>query len=151
MKNAVNWIVDVSSGSMTAGPSENSYEGESATLSNGAKTVSCSSCSGSSSAGYLGGSSQGTVYFANVQSSATTRTTIRVKYINGDSSERFADISCNGGSAQRVAFVPSDDTKTPWSSVLNCNLNSGTNTVKITGLGDGSWAPDVDRLMVPQT
>lgn len=51
MKNAVNWIVDANSGSMTAGPSENVYEGESATLAGGAKTVSCSGCSGSNAAG----------------------------------------------------------------------------------------------------
>lgn len=51
MKNAVNWIVDANSGSMTSGPSENTYEGESATLSGGAKAVSCSGCSGSKAAG----------------------------------------------------------------------------------------------------
>lgn len=51
MKNAVNWIVDANSGSMTSGPSENTYEGESATMSGGAKTVSCSGCSGSNAAG----------------------------------------------------------------------------------------------------
>lgn len=147
MKNAVNWVVDVNSGSMTSGPSENNYEGESATLSGGAKTISCSGCSGSTAAGYIGGSTGGAVTFSNVQSSATTRTSIRIKYLNGDSSQRFADVSVNGGAAQRIAFVPASGD--PNSSVLNADLKAGTNTVKISM--SGSWGPDIDRLMVPQS
>ncbi|KAF9730425.1 galactan 1,3-beta-galactosidase [Paraphaeosphaeria minitans] len=80
MSNAVNWTVDASSGSITSGPSESTYEGESATLAGGAKKVSCAGCSGSNAAGYIGGSDNGAVTFSNVQSSATTRTSIRVKY-----------------------------------------------------------------------
>ncbi|KAF2013618.1 carbohydrate-binding module family 35 protein [Aaosphaeria arxii CBS 175.79] len=93
MKNAVNWVPDVNSGSLSAGPSENSYEGESAQLSGGAKTVSCSGCSGKNSAGYVGGSDNGAVYFGSVSSSASTRTTIRIKHLNGDKSQRFADFT----------------------------------------------------------
>ncbi|KAF2440958.1 carbohydrate-binding module family 35 protein [Karstenula rhodostoma CBS 690.94] len=148
MKNAVNWIVDASSGSMTAGPDENTYEGESATLAGGAKKVSCSGCSGSNAVGYIGGSDNGAVTFSNVQSSATTRTSIRVKYLNGDSSQRFAEASVNGGATQRIAFVPASGD--PNSSVLNVDLKSGTNTIKISTTG-GAWGPDVDRLMVPQS
>ncbi|KAL5397776.1 hypothetical protein PMIN02_002063 [Paraphaeosphaeria minitans] len=51
MSNAVNWTVDASSGSITSGPSESTYEGESATLAGGAKKVSCAGCSGSNAAG----------------------------------------------------------------------------------------------------
>ncbi|KAJ4301231.1 hypothetical protein N0V90_003322 [Kalmusia sp. IMI 367209] len=147
MKNAVNWIVDVNSGSMTSGPSEIAYEGESATLSGGAKTVSCSGCSGSNAAGYIGGSDAGAVTFSNVQSSATTRTSIRIKYLNGDSSQRFADVSVNGGAAQRLAFVPASGD--PNSSVLNADLKAGTNTIRISM--SGTYGPDIDRLMVPQS
>lgn len=149
MKNAVNWVPDVSSGSMTSGPSENSYEGESATLSGGAKTVSCSGCSGKNAAGYIGGSETGTAMFASVSSSATTRTTIRVKYLNGDKSQRFADVSVNGGASQRIAFLPSGGSD-PDSSSLHADLKSGMNTIKISMSG-GSWGPDVDRLMVPSS
>lgn len=146
MKNAVNWVPNVSSGSMNSGPSENSYEGESAQLSSGAKKVSCSGCSGKNSAGYIGGSDNGVVTFSNVQSSATTRTTIRIKHLNGDKSQRFADVTVNGGPAQRVAFLPhgGDD---PASSSLHADLRSGSNEIRIVGAG--GWGPDVDRLMVP--
>jgi hypothetical protein len=147
MKNSVNWVPNVSSGSASSGPSENSYEGEAATLSGGAKSVSCSGCSGKDAAGYIGGSSTGSAYFASVSSSATTRTSMRIKYMNGDKSQRFADITVNGGSAQRVAFLPNGGSD-PGSSVLNADLKSGVNTINIT-LAGGGWGPDVDRLMVP--
>ena len=146
MQNYVNWRPDT----FTGGPTENQYEGESASLSSGAKTVSCSGCSGSSAAGYIGGSSHGAIQFSRVQSSATTKTTVRIKYENGDSSQRFADVSVNGGASQRLAFIPTADGNTPGSSSLNANLNSGTNTIKISR-SDGGNGPDVDRLMVPVT
>ena len=144
MSNYVNWLPST----FAAGPSENQYEGESATLSSGAKTVSCSGCSGGNAAGYIGGTSHGAVQFNSVQSSASTKTSIRIKYENGDSSQRFADVSVNGGTSQRVAFLSS--LSTPGSSVLNVNLNSGTNTIRISR-SDGGYGPDVDRLMVPTT
>ncbi|KAI8936095.1 hypothetical protein NX059_007594 [Plenodomus lindquistii] len=147
MKNSVNWVLDPSTGSMNAGPTENTYEGETATLSGGAKSVSCSGCSGGSAAGYLGSSAGGTALFSNVQSSATTRTTIRIKHMNGDSSQRFANVSVNGNS-QRVAFLPNGGSE-PGSSVVHVDLNEGANEVEISGTG--GWGPDVDRLMVPQS
>jgi hypothetical protein len=148
MQNRVNWrFTDLNTGAWSSGPSENWYEGESATLSGGARSVSCSGCSGSA-AGYIGGSSGGAVQFSNVRSDATTKTTIRVNYKNGDSSERFVDVSVNGGAAQRVAFVQTGSSA--GSSTLHANLNSGTNTIRISGV-NGGWGPDIDRLMVPAT
>ena len=143
MQNYVNWVPST----FGAGPTENEYEAEDATLSNGAKEVSCSGCSGGEAAGYVGGSADGTVKFSTVQSSATTKTSIRIKYENGDTTQRFADVTVNGAT-QRVAFIPSADGNTPGSSVLNANLNSGTNTITVAGYGSG-YGPDVDRLMVP--
>lgn len=147
MKNAVNWVLDAKSGSMTAGPSENQYEGESATLSNNAVVISCSSCSGGKAAGYIGGSSSGTALLSNVQSSATTRTTLRFKHLNGDNGQRVADVSVNG-KTQRIAFLPHGGGD-PASSVVHADLKQGSNEVKITM--QPSWGPDVDRIMVPQT
>lgn len=77
--NYVNFVINPSTGAATGGPSENSYEGENAALSNGAKVVSCTGCSGSKAAGYIGGSSNGIVKFNSVSSSASTKTTIRIK------------------------------------------------------------------------
>ncbi|KAF1836775.1 Arabinanase/levansucrase/invertase [Decorospora gaudefroyi] len=148
MKNAVNWVLDPVTGSMTSGPTENQYEGEAATMSNGARTVSCSSCSGGNSAGYLGGSSAGAVTFVNVQSEATTRTTIRIKHLNGDRSQRYATVIVNGKS-QNLAFLPHGGGN-PGSSVVHVDLNQGGNVVEIVN-SNGGWGPDIDRIMVPQT
>ncbi|KAF2131272.1 carbohydrate-binding module family 35 protein [Dothidotthia symphoricarpi CBS 119687] len=147
MKNAVNWVVDPASGSMTGGPSETQYEGESATLSNGARSISCSTCSNSNAAGYIGGASQGMVVFSNVNSAATTRTTIRIKHLNGDSAQRYADVSVNG-KTQRLAFLPHGGGD-PASSSLHADLKQGANEIKVAIAG--TWGPDVDRLMVPQS
>lgn len=145
MKDAVNWIVDPKTGAATAGPKENAYEGESAALSNGAKSVSCSGCSGSKAAGFVGGSSGGTIDFANAQSSATTRTTIRIKHFNGDNGQRFADVGVNGKS-QKVAFLPSGSGSA--SSVVHVDVKNGGNDVKISGI-DGNYGPDIDRIFLP--
>ncbi|KAH7077412.1 galactan 1,3-beta-galactosidase [Paraphoma chrysanthemicola] len=147
MKNAVNWIVDAQSGSMTPGPTENQYEGESAALSSGARTIACSGCSGSNAAGYIGGSTNGAATFSNVQSSATTRTTLRIKHLNGDSKQRVADVSVNG-KTQRVAFLPNGGSE-PGSSVVHVDLKQGANEVRV--VTQGTWGPDVDRIMVPQS
>lgn len=150
MANYVNWIPNVAGGgAWTAGPTENDPEGEAAALSGGAQVVSCSACSGGQAAGYIGGSSGGKVTFSGVPSSATTTTTIRVKYENGDSTQRFAKVTC-GGVEHSVAFLPTASGQgAPGSSVVNCALTSGSaNTVVITQTG-GTYGPDVDRIMVP--
>lgn len=147
MKNNVNWVLNPSTGSMTAGPEEKQVEGESGTLSNGAKVQSCSACSGGKSVGYIGGSTAGAVVMANVQSGASTRTTLRIKHLNGDNGQRVADISVNG-KTQRVAFLPHGGGD-PASSVVHADLKQGSNEVKISI--SGTWGPDVDRIMVPQS
>jgi hypothetical protein len=150
MKNLVNWVPNVSAGTWSAGPSETDPEGESAALSNGARVVGCSGCSGGKAAGYIGGSSRGAVTFSGISSQSAGKTTVRIKYENGDSSQRFASVTVNG-QAQTIAFLPTADGNTPGTSVLNAQLNSGSgNTISITTT-DGSWGPDVDRLMVPDS
>jgi hypothetical protein len=149
MSNYVNWVPNVSAGTWAAGPSESQPEAEAAMLGGSAVTVSCSGCSGTEAVGYIGGSSAGTVTFSGLTGSASTKTTIRIKYENGDSSQRFAKITVNGA-AQTIAFLPTDDGQTPGSSTVHAQLTSGSsNTVVIAGLGDGTYGPDVDRIMVP--
>jgi hypothetical protein len=148
MKNAVNWSLDTNTGATTSGPAEKSYEGEVSTFSGGAKAISCSGCSGGKAAGYVGGSSSGAVTLANVQSSDSTRTTIRIKHLNGDKSQRYADVSVNG-KAQKVAFLPHGGGD-PGSSVVHVDLKQGSNEVKVGAIG-GAWGPDVDQVIVPQS
>jgi hypothetical protein len=148
MSDRVNWVPNVSAGSWSVAPTESDYEGEDATLSDGAVSVSCSGCSGSAAAGYIGGSSGGTASFSGVESDATTRTTIRIKHANGDTAQRYATVTVNGES-QEIAFLPTGGGQVTGSSVVHCSLRSGSaNTVVITTEG-GSYGPDIDRIFVP--
>lgn len=146
MTNPVNWVPNVASSTWALGPSETHYEGEDAVLTNGATSVSCSGCSGAAAAGYVGGPDGGTVSFSSVSSDASTRTTIRVKHTNGDSSQRHATVSVNGV-GQDVAFLPTGG-QTPGSSSVHCDLVAGENTV-IVAMSDGSYGPDLDGIYVP--
>lgn len=149
MANRVNWVPDVASQTWSAGPSETQHEGEDAALSNGATSVDCSGCSGSAAAGYLGGPDGGTAEWTGVSSEATTRSTIRFKHTNGDSSQRRATVTVNGVS-QQVAFLPTEG-GTPDSSSVHCDLVAGSdNTVVVSVADDGSsWAADIDRIFIP--
>lgn len=104
-------------------------------MSGGAKTVSCSSCSGSSAAGYIGGSAGGTLKFPNVSSTVDTNTTIRINYMNGDKTQRYANVLVNGV-ANVVAFVP---TTTPMASTLTVPLKKGTANVIEFQAYNGGW------------
>ena len=146
MKNYVSWVPNVG-GAWSGPPEEGSYEGEKGTYAAAAKDVSCSGCSGSKAAGYIGGSDQGKLTISGVKSNKDVLTTIRVKFMNGDSKPRYADVTVNGGQKTRLAFLPNG--ADPASSVLNVKLNSGSsNTITVEGV-NGGWGPDVDRLMVP--
>jgi hypothetical protein len=148
LQDRVNWTPNAAAGTWSPGPTETSYEGEAAQLSSGAITLTCSGCSGGQSAGYVGGPSGGSLQFSGISSQATTRTTIRLKHVNGDTSQRYAKVTCNGV-AQELAFLPTGDGNTPGSSSLNCDLVAGTgNTISIS-TEDGSWGPDIDKMFVP--
>lgn len=137
-QNQVNWILPLQ-GTWTPGPAETTPEAESSTsvLSNGARVISCSGCSGNQSVGWIGGPSDGTLQIVGVQSDASTTSTIRVKYENGDSSQRYATVNVNGIS-QVLAFLPSGDGNTPASSTLHVQLQSGSsNTVTFSAYQQG--------------
>lgn len=145
-----NWVINAVAGTWSAPPADNSYEAESSTntRTSGTQILSCTDCSGTSAVGYIGGSAGDTLTFNGISSSATTRTTIRMRYTNGDTTQRFADITVNGVT-QRIAFVPTGSGQITGVASMTFNLNSGTgNTLKVAGV-DGGYAPDVDRIVVP--
>ncbi|SPO01411.1 related to glycosyl hydrolase family 43 protein [Cephalotrichum gorgonifer] len=148
LKNRVNWVPDAKSRTWAPGPSESRYEGEAATLSGGAVKASCSGCSGSSVIGYLGGPDAGRLEWTGVRSDATTRTTLRIRHLNGDSKERRATVSVNG-IEQQVAFLPSENMNTPASASVHCDLKAGSANTIVISTSDGSWAPDIDQVFVP--
>lgn len=150
LHNEVNWILDIAGGTWTTGPTETSFEAEASTniLSNGAIIASCSICSGGEDVGYVGGPPNGTLTFPDISSSVTTTTTIRIHYLNGDSTQRFAEVVVNGVS-NVVAFLPTSGVV--GGSTLTVPLNAGNaNVIEFEAYNEG-WGPDVDRLMVPHS
>ncbi|KAK2043242.1 galactan 1,3-beta-galactosidase [Colletotrichum somersetense] len=144
----VNWVPNVGAGTWAVAPTETSYEGEAAALSGGARVVSCTGCSGTAAAGYIGGSAGGRVQFSNVSVQAPGMTTVRVKHLNGDTSQRWGTVTCNGVS-QTVGFLPTADGNTPGSSSVFCNLSAGSGNTISFASADSSWVADVDRIFVP--
>lgn len=148
MKNFVSWVPGRATfSSWSNPPEETSYEGEKAAYGGKARSVDCSTCSGKVTAGYIGGPDKGSVTFSNIRSDSDGPTTIRIKFLNGDSSPRYANVRVNGDAGRKVAFLPAKGD--PASSTLHADLRKGSsNTIVIEGYGNG-WGPDVDRLMVP--
>ncbi|KAK4202077.1 glycosyl hydrolase [Triangularia verruculosa] len=148
MKNFVSWVPGPPGFSAWQNPpTETSYEGENAVYGGKARNVDCSTCSGKVTAGYIGGPDRGSVTFNNIRSDIDGMTTIRIKFLNGDSSPRYANVRVNGDGGRKIAFLPAKGD--PASSTLHVNLRRGSsNTIVIEGFGNG-WGPDVDRLMVP--
>lgn len=147
MKNYVSWVPTTNFAAWTTPPTETSYEGESATYGGKARNVDCSTCSNKLAAGYIGGADKGSVTFSGIKSDVDGMTTVRIKFLNGDSAVRYANVRVNGDGGRRVAFLPAKGD--PASSSLNVALKKGSaNTVVIEGVGT-TWGPDIDRLMVP--
>ncbi|KAK7423963.1 hypothetical protein QQX98_000835 [Neonectria punicea] len=142
------WAPNVAEGTWSERTSETTLEGEDAGLDNGAIVITCSECSEGEAAGYIGGDTDGTVTFDNVQSSSSGRDTVTIKYRNGDTASRHARVTVNG-KVQTVAFLSTRHHSTEaGSSSLHCDLEEGTNTI-VFSASEGGWGPDVDQLLVP--
>ncbi|KAF5650690.1 glycosyl hydrolase family 43 [Fusarium sp. NRRL 25303] len=121
-------------------------EGETATMANDARVISCSECSGGKAVGYIGGDKKGTLTFKNIKSSGGTAT-INVKYRNGDTGSRYATVNVNGES-QKLAFLSTSHLSQTGLSRGFFDLKEGSdNTITISN--DDGWGPDVDALMPP--
>ncbi|KAK4228082.1 glycosyl hydrolase [Podospora fimiseda] len=147
MKNFVSWVPTANFASWQNPPAENSYEGERATYEGKARNIDCSTCSNKVAAGYIGGPDNGKVTFSGIRSDIDGLTTIRIKFLNGDSKPRYANVSVNGDAGRKVAFLPAKGD--PASSTLHARLRRGTDNVVVIEGWNGGWGPDIDRLMVP--
>jgi hypothetical protein len=148
LRNRSSWVPNVAQGSWSAPPTERIYEGEAGTLRNGARSVSCSGCSGTAAAGYIGADSgTGGEVELRIQSDAATRTTLRVRNTNGNTGERYGNVVVNGVS-QKVAFLPTNNGQAPGSTAVHVNLRAGENTVVISGSGT-AYGADIDQVIAP--
>ncbi|MFI6265278.1 alpha-galactosidase D [Micromonospora sp. NPDC051006] len=124
-----------------------SYEAESAanTLSGNASVAGCDACSGGQKVGnlYLGGK----VQFNDVTVKKDGIYTVTVAYVSGDA--RSATVSSNSGNGTSVKFPSTGDWGTAETIGVQLALKAGANTITVDS---GTWyAPDIDKIAVPQT
>ena len=143
-------VIKLTQGSMQTGtPYSNyrSYEAEQATLGGGAKITSGSDakyCSNAGYVGYVGGSGNGSVTFANVEAPADGEYTLRIYYVSGE--PRSLKVDVNGGFAVKIdnCYANKGDWKGIRAVSVNVQLKAGKNTVRL--YNDQGNAPSVDRI-----
>lgn len=128
--NRNSWIINPSAGTWSPASAETVTEAEAKTntLTGAATVVSCSGCSGYQAVGWLGGSGNGALKFPGIASTASTTTTIRIQQENGDTEQRYGNVTVNGVS-NIIAFLPSRNGNTPGTSVLTVPLKKGSANV----------------------
>lgn len=146
MKNRDAWAPNVGAGGAWAeAPAAASYEGEDGAYTGGAREVACAGCSGGKAAGYIGGTDGGKVTFSGVKAGRDGLTTVLIRYSNGESKPRYANVVVNGAEPVRLAFEPNGEVST-----LAAYLRAGSdNKIEIGGVSGGAWGPDIDRLLIP--
>jgi hypothetical protein len=127
-------------------PTTTSYEAESAanTLSGNASVAGCDACSGGKKVGglYTGG----TLRFNDVTVRKDGIYTVRVAYVSGD--PRSVTVSSDSGNGTSEKFPSTGDWSTAETVSVQLALKAGPNT--ITFDSGGGYAPDIDRIVVPQ-
>ena len=136
----------------TATSSSTSYEAESSanTLAGTAAVSAYAACSGGQRVGNVGNGAANTLQFNNVYAASAGSKSVTIYYLNGDSGNRTASMSVNGGGATVVTFPASGTWPNPnvTSITINVTLNAGNNTLKFSNAS--AWAPDFDRIVVIQ-
>lgn len=135
-----------------------SYEAEAAgnTLGGAAVTASDSAASGGQYVHWLGNGAANTLQFNGVTAQSAGLHRLVVTYANGDNRgdggndyniiNRYADITVNGGSPQRVYFRNTRGWSNYWTTTVDVTLNAGTNTIKFGN--SAAYAPNIDRIQV---
>jgi hypothetical protein len=149
MKNHDAWVPNVAGGAWREAPASTAYDANDGTYAGGAKDVSCSGCSGGKAAGYIGGDKNGKVTVSGIKAGSAGPTTVTIRYVNGDSKPRYANMAVNGATPVKVAFEPTGSGSS-GSSTFTVELKGNSNEIAISGV-DGGWGPDIDRLLVPTT
>src|SRR5256886_6594981 len=102
----------------------------------------CSAWSGGSEGGRIG-KGMGTLQINGVTAATGGRATVKLVYVNGDSS-RVAHLSVNGAPAVSLTFPGTGGWSTPGTLVLTMNLKAGGNTLKF--FNTDAAAPDFDKI-----
>ena len=108
-----------------------------------AAVASCSSCSGGSKVGWIGGSGAGTLTFNGVNGGTGGSSTLTISYSTAET--RGLQISVNGGAVQTLSLPSTGGWNTVGTTTAAVNLSSGSsNTIRFSNASGP--APDLDRL-----
>jgi hypothetical protein len=123
------------------------YEAEAAanTLSGNASVAGCDACSGGKKVGNL--YSGGKLRFNDVTVKKDGIYTVKVAYVSGD--PRPVTVFSNSGNGSSQKFPSTGDWSTAETVSVQLALKAGTNTITFDS-GSG-YAPDIDRIIVPQS
>ncbi len=126
-------------------PIGSNYEAENGALSGGATTISGTNYSGGYKVGYIGGTSGNGIctLTVNVAMAGTYRMTV---YYTSAETRAFY-VTVNNGGFVGLSCPGSGSWSTVSTTTMDINLNAGINTIKFDN-GSGSWAPDLDRIML---
>lgn len=126
------------------------------TLGGSAAVASNASASGGQYVGWIGGGAGNTLQFNNVSVPASGLYRMVVTYANAEVVgthaynnnivNRYADISVNGGAAQRQYFRNTLSWSTFYTAVVDVQLNAGNNTIKFSNAS--AYAPDIDMIAI---
>ncbi len=136
-----------------------SYEAEASGNTRGGTAVvgSNTAASGGQYVGYVGLGSANTLTFNNVSAAAAGTYRMVITYANGELGggasnynsnivDRYANISVNGGTAQKVFFRNTLGWSNYRTTVVDITLQAGNNT--ITFSNSAAYAPDLDKIAI---
>ncbi|MFG2474787.1 alpha-galactosidase D [Streptomyces fagopyri] len=128
-------------------PATTSYEAEATanTLSGNASVAGCDACSGGKKVGnlYTGGK----LRINDVTVKKDGIYTVKVAYVSGD--PRSVTVLSNSGNGTSLKFPSTGDWGTAETVSVQLALKAGSNTITFDS-GSG-YAPDIDRIVVPQS
>ena len=121
------------------------YEAENATLSGAASTSAgfCGNCSGLAAVGNLGGNSQSTVTFDNVNVPVAGTYQMEIDYMT--QGQRSFLVSVNGNTAQELV-LNGYSFGTPTSTVIQVLLHAGSNQIEFSN--PTNYAPNLDSITI---
>ncbi|MFF4250695.1 RICIN domain-containing protein [Streptomyces sp. NPDC001663] len=135
-----------------------SYEAEDSgnTFGGTAAVETDSAASGGKYVDWLGNGASNTLTFNNVTAASSGLHRMVVTYANADNRgdggndyniiNRYADITVNGGTPQRVYFRNTRGWSNYWTTTVDVNLTAGSNTIKFGN--SSAYTPNIDKIQV---
>jgi len=137
--------IGVSVGDVTA----TIYDGADASVVNG--TIDTDNA-GYTGAGYANtdNASGNYVEWTNVSASSSGNVTLTIRFANGDTTNRTADVIVNSSTQTTISLAPTGNWTTWDTEDITVSLNSGTNTIRLTATAADGLA-NIDKITIEES